>query len=115
MIDHPEYLFLGACGAAAFELLKIWDYRGKLKPQKFERLIRSPMFWSILLGMLVASGFFAWVFNVNAGYVGNEAIKPVVLTGIAARTILREVTAAGMTYKSEALGDDDSISARDIF
>jgi len=78
-----EYFVLGTLGAAAAELLKLYELRGKWDEPKLEAALRSPIFWAIVIGMLAASGFIAWAVNAKT------ALAPwqVVLSGIGARTL----------------------------
>lgn len=113
-MPHPEYFLLGLLGAASFELLKLWEYRGKLTKRKFNSLTRSAFFWSIVGGMLLASGFLAWAMNVE-----NEGatIWSIVISGIACRSVIRELTSAKVATSDAHLGalETDAIELRDIF
>lgn len=114
-MQHPEFIFYGICGAASLEMLKAYEYRAKLNLKKFQKLIRSPLFWSVVAGMLLASGFIAWAANVDRTEV---RIWEVVATGIAARSIIRDVFASKEASKPTKLGNDtaiDSINMKDIF
>ncbi|MEM7243842.1 MAG: hypothetical protein AAF533_00785 [Acidobacteriota bacterium] len=100
----PEYGLLGAAGAASLELLKLYEYRGKLQASTYRRQVRSAAFWLVVLGMLVASGFIAWA--VHAGRQGVLAWH-VVITGIAARSVIRSAVAARVAHEPTALGVSD--------
>ena len=95
---------LGAAGALAGEALKIYEYRGKLTTKKYRQLAKSPLFWSVVTGMLMASGFIAWV--VNTGTSATQL--QVVLTGIGARGMVRGVAEAGTAQRSVQLGASDA-------
>jgi hypothetical protein len=113
-MPHIEYVAYGALGAASLELLKLYEYRGKLRADRFRRLIRSGMFWSIVTGMLAASGFIAWAMHADSP---DSRIWTVVITGIAARSIVRELGAAKVTAAPIKLGpaESDQASLREIF
>ncbi|KAA3658015.1 MAG: hypothetical protein DWQ04_26395 [Chloroflexi bacterium] len=110
--DFPVLFILGFGGAAALELLKLYDYRGKLTKKKYNKLMKSFSFWVVVLGMLVASGFIAWAFHAGSQ---DLRIWNVVMTGMAARSIVREAVSAQVVNASTKLGDQDSITAKDIF
>ena len=113
-IPHIEYALYGACGAASLELLKLYEYRAKLRADRFRRVCKSPMFWSIVTGMLAASGFVSWAMHAESSDV---RIWNIVVTGIAARTIVRELTATKVAAKTLKLGADDTEAPtlREIF
>src|SRR5947208_3211327 len=103
---------IGAAGALAGELLKLYEFRGKLSPARFKRVSRSPVFWTVTIGMLAASGFVAWAVN------GMTAATPfqVMLSGIGARGILSGATAATIANTPPKMGEGvGSLSARDLF
>lgn len=118
---HPEFLIYGAAGAASLELLKLYDYKEKLSARKYRGLLRSWLFWLTVLGMIFASGFIAWAMNAERP---DASIWQVVVTGIAARTIVREIATAKEAASPTKLGgalrtEDEEKSApptlRDIF
>lgn len=112
--DFLSALPLGMAGAAAFELLKLYDMRGRISESKFNKIIRSPMFWSIVAGMLAASGFIAW--TINDGNP-NASAWQVVISGIAARSFIRETVGATVVNRPLKIGTDtnSSFHLRDIF
>jgi len=110
---------LGAAGAAAFEALKLWELQGKLREEKFRKLLRSASLWIPLLLMLAASGFLAWAF-----YQDEPKTKAwnFVIVGIAARTLVREIASAKFAHSKIKLGDvagrhmdPDAPHVRDFF
>lgn len=105
-----HFFLLGMAGAASLELLKLYEYRWKLSEKKYQALMRSFSFWAVVAGMLCASGFIAWAFHAEAT---NVSPWTVVITGIAARSITREITAAGVATSGTKLGDKPTL--RDIF
>jgi hypothetical protein len=111
---HPEFIAYGALGAASLELFKLYEYRGKLHLKKFQKLVRSPLFWLVVFGMLCAAGFIAWAMNMNRDGV---SVWEVVVTGIAARSIVRELLAAKEAQSPIKLGEDstDKVTVKDIF
>ena len=111
-MEHLEYFLLGLIGAGCFELLKLWEYRGKLTAREFNKLRRSSMFWLTVLGMLVASGFFAWAFNAESD---EATIQSVVISGIASRSIIRELIAAKVSNSDVKLGPEDGVDIKKVF
>jgi hypothetical protein len=109
-----HHFILGAGGAAAFEALKLWDLHGKLGEERFLRLLRSFSLWIPLVLMLAASGFLTWAF-----YDGDAKAKTwnLVVTGIAIRTLVREVASAGFANSKRMLGGakPGEPSVRDFF
>lgn len=114
MESHAALFFLGAGGALASELLKLYELKGKLTTAKYQRLSRSPLFWAVGAGMLLSSGFVAWA--VNSG----DTAQPlqVVLTGIGASRILRgggETTVANRGSRLGASTGEDSVRLSEVF
>ena len=78
------YFLIGAAGAAAYELLRLYVLMGKLPKRKFVAMIRSPLYTSITLGLIVASGFIAWGINANA----DPTPWQLIMSGIGARSLV---------------------------
>lgn len=104
------YFLLGACGALASELLKLYELRGRLSTVKYVKLAHSPLFWVVSTGMILSSGFIAWA--VNSG-VPNATPLQVVLAGIGARGLVRGIGETGTANAPDNLGED-RITLRDI-
>ena len=113
-LPHLEYFFLGAAGAASLEILKLYQFHARLTQKKFQALARSPLFWSVVLGMLAASGFIAWAMNIDTQ---DTTVWYVVMTGMAARSIVREIGATQTAMDSVKLGlaDKEHITLKDVF
>lgn len=114
MIDSStfaQHFVVGATAAAAFEVLKVYELRTKLSSKSYLRLIRSPLFWLATLGMVLASGFFAWVFYANSQDVTAMELA---LSGVAARSFVREGLTA-TTSRPVKLGDEQPSPLRDMF
>lgn len=95
-------LALGSGGAASMEVLKLYELFHKIGKRRLGNMVGSPMYWAVVLGMVLASGFVAWAFNADAK---ETAVWRVVLSGIAARSIVREAIAAKMAAASPTLGE----------
>ncbi len=113
-LSHFEYFFLGAAGAASLEILKLYEFHARLTQKKFQALVRSPLFWGVIVGMLAASGFIAWALNVDTQGV---TVWHVVMTGMAARSIVREIGTSRAAMSSARVGasDEERITLKDIF
>src|SRR3954463_13291434 len=100
--------------AGGFECLKVYDLRHKIANKKYQRLIRSRLFWTAVIGMLAASGFFAW--GVYAGRPDASAAQ-LAIAGIAARSLIRDGLSAITAKQPVKLGggDEQAISTRDLF
>ena len=109
----PLYGSLGAAGALSLELLKLYEIRGKLAQKRFQALLRSPMWWAVFAGMVLASGFLAWVMHVD-GPPAN--VGSVVVSGMAARSLARGLVAARVANTGVTLGEErSSLTVRDMF
>ncbi len=117
MSDGLFRFLVGAAGAGAFEVLKYWDLRDKLTPGKFDKLLRSKVFWIPVAGMLSASGFVSWAY-----FDGRPAALTwdYLMAGVAARTLLREgstrLVHSGPQGAGGHLGaaDADDLRLRDV-
>lgn len=105
-----EMFLFGSGGAVAAELLKLYDYRSKLSTKKFQAMAHSRLFWAIVVGMILASGFVAVVVNTGT----QATLLQVVLTGMGARGIARGAGEAG-TAMSHKMTLGDSVTIRDVF
>jgi hypothetical protein len=108
-----EYFLLGSAGAACAEVLKVYELRGKLSLKKYQNALRSPLFWAVTIGMLIASGFIAWAAN------SLTQLSPlqVVLSGIGARALIRAPAEAHIANPKASLGsaNEDEFLLKDIF
>jgi hypothetical protein len=108
-----HHFLLGAGGAATLEALKLWELQGKLNEAKFRKLLTSYVMWIPLIAMLAASGFVAWAYYESAPSTDTWNI---VLAGIAARTLAREVVSTKLSHGKIKLGpDDNGVTVRDFF
>ena len=111
MIKDPFlYFLIGGAGALCFEVLKVYEYRHKLTSQKWKKMLRSKLYWGVFVGMVLASGFFAWAFNAKHQEVDAWQV---VLSGIASRSLIRELLAAKAASADKVMGDE--VDAKDIF
>lgn len=109
-----EYFLVGSAGAAAAELIKLYELRGKWSSVKFKSAVRSPLFWAIVAGMLAASGFIAW--SANAASV--VAPWQLVLSGVGARALIRapaELSAANQRMRLGSKDPRNAFKPLDIF
>lgn len=108
-----EFFVIGAMGGASVELMKLYEYRGKLTTCRFQKLLRSPLYWAAIGAMIAVSGFVAWAVNASSSSVNAWQL---VLTGIAAHTIIRDVAAAKEANAPTKLGgdDEDRVTLRDL-
>lgn len=112
MDERTVFLFLvGAGGALAGEVLKLYELRSKLAMPKYRRVARSWLFWGVAAGMVAASGFIAWA--VNAHDLMATPFQ-IMLSGAGARAIIHSATDAKVNASAH-LGADDNITLRDIF
>jgi hypothetical protein len=107
-----HHFLIGACAAAAFEVLRLYEYRHELSSRKYARLMKSALFWLVALGMVAASGFFAWAFYAGRG---NVTVAELALSGVAARSLVRQGVGTLSAKSSVKLGSpDDGLSLRDV-
>lgn len=104
MAADAYYFWLGAGGALAFELLKLYELKGKLSQKRYVALARSPLFWGVVAGMLLASGFVAWAVNSGSSVTALQAV----MSGIGARSIIRSGLEARVANASAPLGQKDA-------
>ena len=107
----PHFL-LGLLGALILEVFKAYEYLGKLPERKLKKMMRSPLVWSTIAGMLIGSGVITWLLFYGQAQVSNPFT--VLVVGGGARSTFRQTVAASVANSGTRLGDDD-ISLRDIF
>ena len=103
-MDEWKLFALGAGGAASLEVVKVYAIKHRLHLKKYQKIIRSPLFWATVIAMLLVSGFIAW-----AAHSGVEQVQNwhVVVTGVAARSVIRQLGES--TPDGLKLGDDESV------
>jgi hypothetical protein len=109
-MPHPEYLIIGLLGGLAAELLQLHIYKGRLTALKYRKLLTAPLFWLCTAGLVLGSGLVAWGLHADQD---NQRVINIFVTGIAARSIVRELLAAKNVTAPTKLGDD--ISLKDLF
>lgn len=81
------YFVLGALGALSGEIMKVYELRGKLTTKKYRALAKSPVFWTVFVGMILSSGFIAWAVSTGTS---NPTPIQVIFSGIGARAVIRQ-------------------------
>lgn len=117
---HLNYFLVGALGALAFELLRMYELYGKLNTRKFRALFGSFLYWVTFAGMVAASGFVAWAIYVDGGEPTHWQL---ILSGIGARSLVSKPIELGVVkigqlgVKSSASPDsrENKLTLRDIF
>jgi hypothetical protein len=100
-----SYFGVGVAAAASVELLKIYELRGKLASKRYAALLRAPLFWTVVAGMLVASGFIAWAANAES----DASVWQIVLSAIGARSLIRGTAEMRVANRSISLGGNDNV------
>lgn len=86
-----EYFFIGAAGAFVLELMMLPEYRSKLTPRRFRKLLGSREYWIIALGLIIGSGLTTWLMN-SGQHVPHSTLFAY---GIAARSVVRQLGRGG--------------------
>jgi hypothetical protein len=110
-MKHPEYFLIGMLGGLALELLQLRIYKGRTMHDKYKQFARSPLFWLCTLGLLAGAGLLAWGLNADKN---DQRIIDVFVTGVAARSIIRDLIAAKEVTTPTALGAQ-KVGLKDIF
>lgn len=110
-MKNPQYLLIGLLGGLALELLQLEIYKGRLVQAKYRKLLGSSLFWICTLGLVFGAGLIAWGLNADRN---DQRILDVFVTGVAARSIIRELLTAKNIRTPTRLGDAE-ITPRDIF
>ena len=108
-IPHPEYFVYGALGAICLELLEAPLYKGRLAKGATKELFASWVYWKSVIGLVLGSGLLAWgLYADNPG----EKIRNLFITGLGARTILRQILTAIAQRSGTKRG---GITLKDVF
>jgi len=103
----PEYVALGAFGAAALEWIKKYELSNKLEKEKYKAVTKSFKYWGKFVLFVFASGFVAWAMNENNP---NTTVWQIVVSGMSASALAnkgmevafsKETLHAGITHKIE--------------
>lgn len=95
-----ESFLLGACGGFSLEIVKLYHRYGQDKIEDFNNYVKSWAYVILAISLIFISGFIAAVINSQ----GSASQFQVVITGIAARSIIREAASAGIANKGPSLG-----------
>jgi hypothetical protein len=106
------YFAIGAMGAASLELLKLYEYRGHLGTAKVKKLLASPLFWAVVVGMLGASGFLAWAMYANSN---DASILHIAAAGAAVRSLIRQGGGATVANQGKVTLGEQGITLAEIF
>jgi hypothetical protein len=110
-MPHFEYFIYGLLGGLSLELFQPYIAKGRLSKAKYDKLLKSAVYWRCTIGLMVGSGLVAWAFNAD---MDNPGIAHVFSTGIAARSIIRQLLTA-KNVKSQTMLGDGEITQRDVF
>jgi len=111
----PEYVALGAIGAASIEWLKCYELKQKSEKSNYESLIKSFIYWAKFLLFLFASGFIAWAINENNP---NATVWQVVISGAGANAFANKGIEAALSKEKLFAGNADKsakVRIRDLF
>lgn len=111
----PEYLALGALGAASVEWLKTYELRQKIDAERYQRLFTSVLYWAKFLLFILASGFIAWAMTENNP---NATVWQVVIAGAGANAFANKGVEAGLSKEKLMAGPEtamQAISFRSLF
>ena len=112
LIAHIADAGYGFCGAAAEEMLKLYERKGSLGEEKFKAALASPLHWGLVLGMLTASGFLAWAVNA----ISSDVVPwQIVLSGIGASSLIRIPIEAKEANKPVSSGGASGFQVQDFF
>lgn len=100
----PEYMLLGALGAAAIECLKNHELKNNRNAAMYRRIRGSFLFWCKFVLFLLASGFIAWAINENNP---NATVWQIVISGAGANALANKGAEAGLSGQPLTAGGDD--------
>ena len=108
-----EFSLLGMAGAFSMEIMQMYQVRSKFTLKKYQKMFQSLSFWIVTIGMIIASGFFAWVINASSI---NPTILQIVISGIGANSIIRNISANVVLKKDGIeLGGEEDFNIKDMF
>ena len=107
-----QFFLLGFGGAAAVEIIRLYEKMGKLESEKFKAILVSKVYWFMTALMAAASGFIAWAIHSGDGI---EAAWPVVLTGIGVRTLIAKPFELAAAHANTELGSNNKLRLKDFY
>jgi len=105
----------GAFGGLVLELLYLQIYKQRANQKSVKALLSSPLYWLCVSGMCMASGIVALFMHPDSSPGTTGLTTQLFMTGIAARTIVRELVSIGKPKAKLTLGDPEKVSLQDIF
>ena len=106
---HPQYLVYGAIGALCLELLEAPLYKGRLEKGASVELFGSLVYWKSVLTLVLGSALLAWGLHADDP---DAKVRHLFITGLGARTILRQITTALVQRTRTKRG---GITLKDVF
>ena len=100
----PEYMALGALGAASIEYLKNYELKNNRDAVVYRRIRASLIYWVKFCLFLLASGFIAWALNENNP---NATVWQIVISGAGANALANKGAEAGLSRQELSAGADD--------
>ncbi len=90
----PEFVALGALGAASVVWLKIYELIYNYTNSQYESIKKSIIYWIKFILFLFASGFIAWAMNENNP---NATVWQLVLSGGGANALANKGIEASLS------------------
>ncbi|ARN72637.1 hypothetical protein [Oceanicoccus sagamiensis] len=100
----PEYMALGALGAASIEYLKNYELKNNRTALTYRRIIASLVYRFKFLLFLLASGFIAWALNENNP---NATVWQIVISGAGANALANKGIEASLSRQELTAGAED--------
>lgn len=100
-------VLVAGIGALLQEFVHWWNLRYQLSNKRYSKIWRSPSYWIMVIGMIVVSGIFTFIWYYGDGI--THQLKEYMLTGVSFPLILKHLAAAAVAAAkpSVQLGDDD--------
>ena len=103
-----QAISIGCFGALCVELLYLYERRGRFGRKKIPLFLKSVWYWVLTIAFVIISGIVAWMFNTD-----NLTTKTLFISGIGARSIIKNIMTSGSVNTNMTLGDDE-ITIKDI-
>src|SRR5262245_39023537 len=113
----PDTIFahhfaIGAATAAVLEALRLYEKKHEISIKMYSLLLRSPLFWLVMLAAILAAGGVAWVLHRQSA---EASIVQLALTGAAVRALIRQILAVATVKNPIRLGASERPPLRELF
>jgi hypothetical protein len=107
MSNDIKIILIASFGALAQEFLHWYNLRTQLSINRYKKVLSSPSYWLMVIGLTVISGVFTWTWFHGDGK--EHLLRDYLLIGAAFPLILKKAVAAFGANKAPKMGEKTTV------